>query len=63
MEHLRQSREYASALGCLYRVEDVVKLLHETGANMESKDAADRTPLSWAAGNGRKAVVELLLVW
>jgi hypothetical protein len=39
----------------------VVKLLLEKGAELESKDNDGRTPLSWAAKNGHKAVVKLLL--
>lgn len=30
--------------------------------NLNSKDSAQRTPLSWAAENGHEAVVKLLLV-
>jgi ankyrin repeat protein len=40
----------------------VVKLLLEKGADLETKDKTYcQTPLSWAAGNGHKAVVKLLL--
>ncbi|KAK3900881.1 ankyrin repeat-containing domain protein, partial [Staphylotrichum tortipilum] len=40
----------------------VVKVLLDTGkADVDSKDDAGRTPLSWAAGNGHEAVVKVLL--
>ena len=40
----------------------VMKLLFAHGsANTDSKDNDGRTPLSWAAEKGHKAVVELLL--
>lgn len=42
--------------------ETIVHLLLATGtAKVESKDESHRTPLSWAAGNGHKTVVKLLL--
>jgi ankyrin repeat protein len=34
--------------------------LLENGAELESKDNGDRTPLSWAAENGHEVVVKLL---
>jgi ankyrin repeat domain-containing protein 50 len=37
------------------------EMLFVVGANVESKGNGDRTPLSWAAGNGHEAVVELLV--
>ena len=38
-----------------------MKLLLEKGAELEAKDSGyGQTPLSWAAGNGREAVVKLL---
>ena len=40
---------------------EVVKLLLEEGAELESKDNDHRTPLSWASANGHEAVVKLLL--
>jgi ankyrin repeat domain-containing protein 50 len=40
---------------------EVVKLLLEKGAELESKDSNGRTPLSWAAEKGHEAVVKLLL--
>jgi ankyrin repeat protein len=40
---------------------DVVKLLLEKGANVESKDKYGRTPLLLAARCGREAVIKLLL--
>jgi ankyrin repeat protein len=39
----------------------VVNLLVEKGAELESKASNGRTPLSWAAGNGREEVVKLLV--
>jgi ankyrin repeat protein len=39
----------------------VASLLIEKGANLESKDENDRTPLLWAAQNGHEAVVNLIL--
>ena len=41
--------------------EVLVQRLLENGAEMESKDNGGRTPLSWAAEEGREAVVKLLL--
>ncbi|RYP27804.1 hypothetical protein DL767_007516 [Monosporascus sp. MG133] len=41
--------------------ETVVKLLLEKGVDPDFKDNDGRTPLSWAAGNGRDADVKLLL--
>jgi len=38
----------------------VVRLLLEKGAELDSKDGDERTPLSWAAESGHKAVVRLL---
>ena len=38
-----------------------MKLLLLEGADVESKDGHSQTPLSWAAQNGDKAVVKLLL--
>ena len=36
----------------------MVKLLLEKGVELETKDKEySRTPLSWAAGNGREAIV------
>jgi ankyrin repeat protein len=35
--------------------------LFENGYDLDARDAYGGTPLSWAAGNGHKAVVELLL--
>ena len=41
--------------------EAIVKLLIDTGkVDVDSKDSRSRTPLSWAAENGRDAVVGLL---
>jgi ankyrin repeat protein len=39
----------------------VVKLLLEKGAELESESGNGQTPLSWAAENGHKAVMKLLL--
>jgi ankyrin repeat protein len=39
----------------------VVKLLLGKGAELETNDKNGQTPLSWAAENGREAVVKLLL--
>ena len=36
-------------------------LLEREGVDADSKDSNGRTPLSWAAENGREAVVKLLL--
>jgi ankyrin repeat protein len=41
--------------------EAVVKLLLEKGAELETKDVNDQTPLSLATERGHEAVVELLL--
>jgi ankyrin repeat protein len=38
-----------------------MKLLVKNGANLESKDGSGETPLSWAVGNGHKAVARLLV--
>jgi len=38
----------------------VIKLLLNNGAAFDSMDKSGRTPLSWAAENKHKAVVELL---
>ena len=40
---------------------EIVKLLLDAGAKVKMKDRNQRTMLSWAAENGRTAVVELLL--
>ena len=45
----------------IWRLEAVVKLLLNEGAEVDSKDKTGRTPLSWAAAMGFKAGVELLL--
>ncbi|RYP26161.1 hypothetical protein DL768_011819 [Monosporascus sp. mg162] len=39
----------------------MVQLLLNKGAEIDSKDNNNRTPLSWAAGNGHKEIVQLLL--
>jgi len=39
----------------------MIKLLLERGASVESMDNSGQTPLSFAAKNGREAVVRLLL--
>jgi len=41
--------------------ETTVRILLETGADIESKDSKSNTPLSWAARKGHKATVRLLL--
>ncbi|KFY33768.1 hypothetical protein V494_07314 [Pseudogymnoascus sp. VKM F-4513 (FW-928)] len=38
-----------------------LQLLHDIGADLDSKDTVGRTPLSYAAGNGHYDPVELLL--
>ena len=38
-----------------------MKVLIEKSAELESKDDYGWAPQSWAAGNGREAVVKLLL--
>ncbi|KAH0541580.1 hypothetical protein FGG08_003928 [Glutinoglossum americanum] len=48
-------------LGSYFGLEEVVRLLLGKGVDMDSKDIYGRTPLSYAAGGGRKAVVKLLL--
>lgn len=40
---------------------DLVKLLHERGAAIDTPDAGGRTPLSWAAARGRLDLVRYLL--
>ena len=41
----------------------MVKLLVDTGkVNVDSKDGAGRTPLSWAAAEGHEVMVKLLQV-
>lgn len=49
---------FASTIGLYTLLE---KLLLEKGAEGDPKDSDDRTPLSWAAESGHKAVVKLLL--
>lgn len=41
--------------------EAVVKLLLESGYNLEPANASDINPLTLAAGNGHKAIVQMLL--
>jgi ankyrin repeat protein len=41
--------------------EVVVKLLLEKGAELETKDSNNRTPLSWATENGHETIVKLLV--
>jgi len=41
--------------------ETTVRILLETGADMESKGSRSPTPLSWAARKGHEAIVQLLL--
>ncbi|KAI0205233.1 hypothetical protein F4808DRAFT_277961 [Astrocystis sublimbata] len=43
------------------RHKEVVQLLLDKGADVESKDKSGRTPLSWAAENEYAAIVQLLL--
>ncbi|GAB1196290.1 hypothetical protein APSETT444_005559 [Aspergillus pseudonomiae] len=43
------------------RHEEIVQLLADRGANLESVDNLGRTPLSYAAENGYEAVVKLLV--
>jgi ankyrin repeat protein len=45
----------------VYHLSWAVKLLLEKGAELESKDKIDWTPLWWAAANGHEMVVRLLL--
>jgi ankyrin repeat protein len=40
---------------------DIVQLLLNKGADLESKSNSGRTPLSWAAKSGDKDIVQLLL--
>ena len=49
-------------LAALFDLRDIMKLLLEKGADLNSKDNPyNRTPLSWAAERGHEAVVRLLL--
>jgi ankyrin repeat protein len=48
-------------LAAYFGVETVVQLLLDKAAEADSKDNNSRTPLSWAAKNGYKAVVKFLL--
>ncbi|KAF2807096.1 purine and uridine phosphorylase [Mytilinidion resinicola] len=48
-------------LTAYFGLDAIMKTLLEDGIDVESKDSFRRTPLSWAAGNGHEAVVELLL--
>jgi len=48
-------------LAAYFGLERVMTTLLENGHDSDSKDGGNRTPLSWAAGNGHKAVVKLLL--
>jgi ankyrin repeat protein len=44
-----------------FRHEEVVRLLLEKGADLDSKNAYyGRTPLAWPAENGRESVARLL---
>ena len=47
-------------LAAYFGIKDVVKLLLDKGAKLETKDKDDRTPLLYAAANGHEAVVKLL---
>ena len=42
---------------------EVVRLLLEAKAEVDSKDSFGKTPLSWAAHNGHVEVVKLLEKW
>ncbi|KAK5635619.1 hypothetical protein RRF57_011331 [Xylaria bambusicola] len=41
--------------------EEIVQLLVEKGADIESKDSIGRTPLLWAAEEGHQEIVQLLV--
>ncbi|KAI1158830.1 hypothetical protein F5B18DRAFT_65083 [Nemania serpens] len=41
--------------------QEIVQLLIERGADIESKGSYGQTPLSWAAGNGHQQIVQLLI--
>ncbi|TEY39703.1 hypothetical protein BOTCAL_0453g00070 [Botryotinia calthae] len=64
------SNEYSEHIQCFpaiiiashFGLEEIVKMLLEKGADIESKDSNyNQTPLSWAAKNGHDEVVKLLL--
>jgi ankyrin repeat protein len=44
-----------------FGIESIVKLLLDTGADVEAKDGNGQTPLLWVAQGGNEAVVKLLL--
>ena len=48
-------------LAAYFGLKEAMVTLLENGHDLNSKDSNGRTPLSWAAGNGREAVVKLLL--
>lgn len=48
-------------VGSYFGLDAMVKLLLEKKAEVDLKDASDRTPLLWAAKNGHDTVVRLLL--
>ena len=55
--------DYGSPLGAAAAkgYEDIARLLLQNCVNVDSKDKFGRTPLFWAAANGREPVVRLLM--
>lgn len=43
--------------------EEVVSLLLESGADPNSRNEEQQTPIYWAAASGNEKIVDLLLLW